>query len=212
MKRPASSRIRLSFLVLFACLGPASLHSQEPTASPTYRVEMLVFKANTALGTAENWGAREMLRDAGEDTAAAGGAAETARLVRLLGPAELQLRETANRLRASGAYEPVAHVGWMQTASTWGTRAGLNVERLGIRVPGLTGTVSLERGQFLHLGMTLDYAMDVPPAGIGAGAGTVFSLDQMRRIRFYERNYYDHPAFGVIALVTPAQRARPTGR
>ena len=28
----------------------------------------------------------------------------------------------------------------------------------------------------------------------------------------YERDYYDHPAFGVIALVTPAQGARAPGR
>jgi len=37
-------------------------------------------------------------------------------------------------------------------------------------------------------------------------------MNQSRRIRFYERNYYDHPAFGVIALVTPTQGKRPPGR
>jgi hypothetical protein len=31
-------------------------------------------------------------------------------------------------------------------------------------------------------------------------------------VRFYERNYFDHPAYGVIALVTPAQGARAPGR
>jgi hypothetical protein len=31
-------------------------------------------------------------------------------------------------------------------------------------------------------------------------------------VRFYERSYFDHPAFGVIALVAPAQGARPPGR
>ena len=61
-------------------------------------------------------------------------------------------------------------------------------------------------------GMALTYAPDSPAAGIGAGPGTTFSLSETRRIRFYERNYYDHPGFGVIALVTPAQGARPAGR
>ena len=28
-------------------------------------------------------------------------------------------------------------------------------------------------------------------------------------MRPYERNYYDHPAFGVIALVTPPRAAGP---
>jgi hypothetical protein len=72
--------------------------------------------------------------------------------------------------------------------------------------------VFLERGQYLHLGMTLTYADPSPPAGMGAAPGTAFTINQSRRIRFYERNYYDHPAFGVIALVSPAQGARPPGR
>jgi hypothetical protein len=85
------------------------------------------------------------------------------------------------------------------------------VQRLGIDAPGLTGTIFLERGQYLHLGMSLNYAMPNPPAGLGAATGTAFVMNTNRRIRFYERNYYDHPAFGVIALVTPAG-GRPAGR
>jgi len=47
---------------------------------------------------------------------------------------------------------------------------------------------------------------------LNAGPGTAFTLNEDRRVKFYERNYYDHPAFGMIALVTPAQGARPAGR
>jgi hypothetical protein len=60
--------------------------------------------------------------------------------------------------------------------------------------------------------MTLSYQDPSPPQGLGAASGTTFIINQSRRIRFYERNYYDHPAFGVIALVSPAQGARPPGR
>ena len=94
----------------------------------------------------------------------------------------------------------------------WGTKAGFPVQKLGIEVPGLTGNIFLERGQYLHLGMMLSYAVQNAPAGMGAGIGTAFTMNESRRIRFYERNYYDHPAFGVIALVTPAHGARPAGR
>ena len=31
-------------------------------------------------------------------------------------------------------------------------------------------------------------------------------MSESRRIKRYERNYFDHPAFGVIALVTPANQ------
>ena len=123
-----------------------------------------------------------------------------------------QLTEIEGRLRSSGAYVPIAHTAWSQTASGWGTRAGFPVQRLGVDVPGLTGTVFLERGQYLHLGMTLTYADPSPPGGLGAASGTTFTINQSRRIKFYERNYYDHPAFGVIALVSPAQGNRPPGR
>jgi hypothetical protein len=60
--------------------------------------------------------------------------------------------------------------------------------------------------------VALTYAVPNPPAGLGAAPGTPFTMNTNRRIKFYERNYYDHPAFGVIALVTPAQGARPAGR
>jgi 8-oxo-dGTP pyrophosphatase MutT (NUDIX family) len=59
----------------------------------------------------------------------------------------------------------------------------------------------LERGTYLHLGFGLRYA----------GAAT-YALNESRRVKFYERNYFDHPAFGVIALVTPAQGGRAAGR
>ena len=46
------------------------------------------------------------------------------------------------------------------------------------------------------------------PPVLAPRPGTAFTLNENRRVKFYERNYYDHPAFGVIALVTPAQGAR----
>jgi hypothetical protein len=134
------------------------------------------------------------------------------RFVAMLPEAAWQLTELESHLRSSGVWLPVAHAAWSQTASSWGTRAGFTVQRLGISVPGLTGTVFLERGQYLHLGVSLSYAPPDPPPGLGAGPGTQFTLNESRRVRFYERNYYDHPAFGVIALVTPVQGARAPGR
>jgi hypothetical protein len=60
--------------------------------------------------------------------------------------------------------------------------------------------------------MSLTYAMPSPPPELSAAPDTPFTLNQSRRVRFYERNYYDHPAFGVIALVTPSQGSRAPGR
>jgi Peptidoglycan-binding protein, CsiV len=178
---------------------------------PVYNIEIIVFRASAALGGAEDWSAEAGARSIAGDESASG-SSQVGHFVASLPAAVWQLDELESRLRASGTYVPVAHTAWSQTASAWGTRAGFPLQKLGISVPGLTGNVFLERGQFLHLGMTLTYAMSAPPPGLGAAADTPFTINESRRVRFYERNYFDHPAFGVIALVTPAQGARAPGR
>ena len=81
------------------------------------------------------------------------------------------------------------------------------MHKLAGNVPGLSGIIYLERGNYLHLGMSLNYQPANAPAGLAAPPGTVFTLTESRRVKFFERNYFDHPAFGVIALVTPASKA-----
>jgi hypothetical protein len=212
----------LTFLCAVAVLCAAALPcaAQEPAPAPApppappatvYNIEIIVFRATSALGGAEDWSAEAGARSvAGEESAS--GAATVGHFVGALPAAAWQLNELESRLRASGTYVPLAHTAWSQTASSWGTRAGFTVQKLGIDVPGLSGTVFLERGQWLHLGMSLTYAMSSPPQGLGAAPDTPFTINESRRVRFYERNYFDHPAYGVIALVTPAQGARPPGR
>jgi hypothetical protein len=190
---------------------PAAPVAAAPSAGPVYNVEIIVFRAAGALGGAENWGAEAGARNIAGDESASG-TLQVGRYIAALPPAVWQLNDLENRLRSSGTYLPVAHAAWSQTASSWGTRAGFSMQRLGISVPGLAGTVFLERGQFLHLGMSLTYSMPTPPPGLGAAPGTPFTINESRRVKFYERNYFDHPAFGVIALVTPVQGARAPGR
>ena len=206
------------------CGQPARVSSEEPPAAPAtapappaapgntvYNIEIIVFRATSALGGPEDWGAQAGARSvAGEESAS--GAAQVGRFVAAVPSSAWQLGELESRLRASGLYVPVAHTAWSQTASSWGTRAGFTVQKLGVEVPGLSGNVFLERGQWLHLGMALTYAMPSPPQGLGAAPDTPFTINESRRVRFYDRNYFDHPAFGVIALVSPAQGARPPGR
>jgi hypothetical protein len=200
-------RLRLLALLLLTAL-PAL--SQDAT-TPGYQIEMIVFRATSAQGGGENWSSEGTANNTiGEESA--NGSSQVGHFISVLASSQFQLNDLEAKLRSSGAYVPVAHVAWSQTASAWGTRAGFPLQKLGVDVPGLNGTVYLERGQYLHLGMALTYAIASPPAGLGAGPGTAFTLNENRRVKFYERNYYDHPAFGVIALVTPAQGARPAGR
>jgi len=220
--RHASTRLLTLLLAALLCARALPAAPEEPAAAPApapasapgsnvYNIEIIVFRATSALGGPEDWSAEAGARNiAGEESAS--GAATVGHFVAALPSSVWQLGELESRLRTSGLYVPVAHTAWSQTASSWGTRAGFTLQKLGIEVPGLSGSVFLERGQWLHLGVSLTYAMAAPPQGLGAAPDTPFTINESRRVRFYERNYFDHPAFGVIALVTPAQGARPPGR
>jgi len=205
-------RLRTLCFTLIAALACGMPAVSQEAASPTYNIELVIFRATSAQGIAENWSAEAGTSNSIAGDEASSGSSQVGRFVSMIPSSSYQLTDIESRLRSSGAYVPVAHVAWSQTASAWGTRAGFTLQKLGVEAPGLTGTVFLERGLYLHLGMSLNYADPAPPQGLGAAAGTTFVMNQSRRIRFYERNYYDHPAFGVIALVSPAQGARPPGR
>jgi hypothetical protein len=197
-------------VVALVTVVPAASQEQAAAGQKVYNIEIVVFRATQALGGAENWNVQQMRTDGGDETA--NSTRNVGRFVAAIPPSKFQLTDVENKLRSSGLYVPIAHVAWTQSPSDWGTRAGFTVQKLGLNAEGLNGTVFLELGSYLHLGMALSYAPANPPAGMGAGPGTTFQMGESRRIRFYERNYFDHPAFGVIALVTPAQGARPAGR
>lgn len=202
-RRLAASALALAVVLL--ALPRDALPQAAAAGTPSYNVEMVVFAVAAGPAQREDWtaGGARLARggDAGEGAA---GGAQVGRFGGPLPPAQFQLNDVEAKLAASGNWRPLAHVAWSQTASSWGSRAGFTLQQLGVRVPGLTGTVFLERGTYLHLGMSMKYS-----AGDGRAA---YDLTEIRRVKFYEKNYYDHPAYGVIALVTPAGGGRAPGR
>jgi hypothetical protein len=191
--RPTPRRAWLGAALLF--LVPA-FGQQAATEAPAdaatsggYVVEMIVFTGGSG-GAGEDLGAAESAA-AGEDSATGG--ARTSRVLQTLPASRRRLGSLANRLNATAGYRVIAHATWVQTASAWGSRLGVPVQELGINVPGLSGVVHLERGQYLHLGVNLTLE----------GSGGTWRMNELRRVRFNERQYFDHPAFGVIAVVSP---------
>jgi hypothetical protein len=176
------------FAPAFAQQAPSEAPAEAPTAGG-YLVEVIVFSGGSG-GAGEDLGVAETAVSEGDS---ATGGARTSRVLQPLPASRLKLGPLANRLNATAGYKVVAHAAWIQTASAWGSRVGLPVEELGLGSQGLTGVVHLERGQYLHLGMNLTLA---GPAGN-------LRMNEIRRVRFNERQYFDHPAFGVIAVVSP---------
>jgi hypothetical protein len=167
--------------------------AEAPAAgSGLYTVEIVIFRGG---GGSSGEDLTTAIDNAGADSdSAAASVAGSARLGEILPASKHRLGDVAARLNASGAHKVLAHVAWSQTASAWNSSGGLTAEQLGLNAAGFSGLVQLERGTYLHLGFNLAYT---------AAGGAHYALAQMRRVKFAERNYFDHPALGIIALVTP---------
>ena len=197
--------MKLLAVLALALTGVASLtdaRAQNAGAPTVYNIEIVVFRNQSGAGGPEDWSARSVAR--GPDTP---DSTVTGRFVQTIASSQYQLNAVAARLQNTTNYPPIAHFAWQQTASSWGSRAGFTVTKLAGNVPGLTGTIYLERGSYLHLGMALNYQPANVPTGLSASPGQVFNMNESRRVKFDQLNYFDHPAFGVIALVTPANRS-----
>ena len=189
--RPRFARAVFAALGLLAALG--MLAAARPAAAQQaggslYMVELIVFRATSVSGN-EDWSAAPTGRGFGNESTRGG----TPQVVRILAPGDYRLATVEATLRTSGAWRPVAHAAWVQSAANWGTHIGIALSDLGINSPGLSGTVYLERATYLHLGMDLS---------LNTG-GIDYSIKEMRSVKYNERQYFDHPAFGVIAMVSP---------
>src|SRR5690349_13181962 len=205
MMQPGRRRTFFFALLAYAAgvISPATAWAQQATANTrVYNVEIVVFRNMGGTGGTEDWTAKPTARGPDKPDSPV-----TGRFIQALPAAQFKLNSIDQRLQNTTNYQPIAHFAWQQTASSWGSRAGFTVAKLAGNVPGLTGTIYLESGTYLHLGMSLSYQTSNSPAGLAAAPGTVFMLNESRRVKWDKLNYYDHPAFGVIALVTPANRS-----
>jgi hypothetical protein len=172
-----------------AVAAPAAPRLAQQTSAPLYGVEIIVFRSSSVSG-GEDWEAVPPGRGFGS-SATRGGA--TPQVLRVLAASDYRLGTIEATLKASGAWRPIAHAAWIQTAANWGTHSGIALTDVGINVPELGGMVYLERAPiYLHLGFDVHLS-----------AGTTYTIKEMRTVRYNDKQYFDHPAFGIIALVTP---------
>lgn len=184
--------------------APASARASVPAAAPRagavdadtplYDVEMVVFRA-ASVAADEDWSTVPTARGFGALVTQGGIAPQ---LVRILPSTDYRLDGVVRGLRVSGgAWRPIAHAAWVQSAPAWGTHIGVPLSQVGLDVPGLTGSVYLERAKvFLHLGFD-----------VSLQDGPTYTIDEMHNVRQNEKEYFDHPAFGIIAVVVPIKRA-----
>ncbi len=179
-------------LLALLCAALASPAGAQQAGGGLYQVELIVFRV-ASVAASEDWAAPAPTRGFGSD--ANRGTGTPPQVLRVLPAADYRLAGIEATLRSSGAWRPIAHAAWIQTAAAWGTHAGIPLADLGLNVPELTGVIYLERSTYLHLGLTLT---------LNAGSAS-YTLDEMRSVKYNEKQYFDHPGFGVIALVSPVR-------
>jgi hypothetical protein len=181
-----------------AAVLPGAARVAQQTGVTLYGVEIIVFRASS-IGAAEDWDADPPGRGFGSNATRGGPAAQ---VLKVLTSSDYRLGAIETSLRTSGAWRPIAHAAWIQTAANWGSHAGIALADVGITAPGLSGTVYLERAPiYLHLGFDVHLS-----------AGATYTIKEMRSVRYNDKQYFDHPAFGIIAMVTPIKHgdAAPT--
>jgi hypothetical protein len=105
----------------------------------------------------------------------------------------------AREALARRGYGTLGHAAWTATVPTNGRTTARLEDVLKAGSP-LAGTIALQRSQYLFLGVDIDYV---------SAADTVYGVRERRRVKFGERHYFDHPAYGAIAIVTPAPGESP---
>ncbi len=137
---------------------------------------------------------------------------------RLLRPEEYQLDAAYQKLERLSAYVPLVHGGWVQPGLPDETARPFDLALLGTANP--SGTVRIYLSRFLHIELDLTYRsgtaaaqqpveLDAPVDLQELKLSPRFTLIQQRQARSGELHYFDHPAFGVLVMITPAQTAPP---
>lgn len=145
--------------------------------------------------------------------------------LRILDTTELQLRDEFVTLERLDAYTPLFHGGWEQDGLGESEAIDIELALLGSLNP--SGAIRLHVSRYLHARVDLAYRPPVqPPITFGPGlpAGNsipgafgvfdpfaprvavepIYYLYEERRLFRDQINYLDHPAFGVILIVTLA--------
>jgi hypothetical protein len=179
--RTVTRREALVGLAALAGAPAAFGQATAPPGSARYLVELIAFRQPGALPKAM-------------PAAPPALAAALPGRVTALAESDLQLVSVATALTRRG-YALLAHTAWAAIVPANG-RTTAQLEELLPPNTAVSGAVALQRSQYLFLGVEVDYQ---------AEDGLTFGLREKRRIKFGERHYFDHPAFGVIAQVTQSR-------
>jgi hypothetical protein len=184
--------IRISSLARHALFAMVVLTSTAaiPQTASRYTVEIVVFRNSGQTGALPGGTPAEAVAEDGIEMAAS---------------ASRKLAGAANKLK-SGGMKVLAHTAWTQApvgcvqsgCRNTLTMRGVSAEQLGLARSGISGKVGLQRGSSLFIGLDLT----IEDGGRRYRIREVRSLE-VRQLKAEEPQYFDHPAIGVLAVVSP---------
>ncbi len=193
--------IALSLFVVATAQAAPGVPSNNPGGkSNTYEVEVLVFRnLMPSLVGNELW-TQDTVNPVIKDLSSAISPVPAP-------PVDPVLSDAAIALSGNPHYQLLVHDSWIETAQT---RFASKPVRITASEPGdpqeLDGTVRFYLNQYMHVVLHLLLKEPAPDSGSSIfnapAAPVLYRLDDERRIRLNQVNYFDHPMFGVLLRVT----------
>lgn len=125
---------------------------------------------------------------------------------------EQNLRNTLAGLKKSSSYAPIAHGGWIQPVQTRGKKQPVQIKTR-LHNTELNGTITFWHERFFHLDFDLQLQERTSTGdSLNSNApsrGTLYRLNETRRIKTEQIHYFDHPRFSVLAIVKKRSVAAP---
>jgi hypothetical protein len=104
------------------------------------------------------------------------------------------------RLTSSTNYQPILYATWRQEVADKVTAEAFDVALTGVPGNVLDGQFRLYRERYMHL--VVDLQLPAESSRFANTQPLVYTMSQSRRLRDTDIQYFDHPKFGVISLVT----------
>jgi len=183
-------------LIVLIALAFAATAQAAPPSSGTnlYNIEVLVFENRLPnMEGGELW-AQDKIRPLPDEV-------NTAELPGQPEDPESVLYQAAEQIAKDSNYRMILHGYWQQAAEA---KSDTKPVRLATADGTLDGIFRFYLSRFLHVDVNLqlrqpETAPDAPPL--------VSRLREHRRIRTQDIHYFDHPRFGVLMRITPAEKS-----
>lgn len=189
--------------LIMLCSAPLAVMAEDKQ----YDVEIIIFSHNNQTDHGEAWSYADAA--AGPTQKSYPGSSFTR-----LSADSYRLKPVSYTLQRAGEYSVLYHRAWRQLAYSPSRAVSVPIKTTTDSGYHLEGALQLKRGRYLHLDVDLqllDSVVQAPGQFLpGQDLPRAYRLTERRRLRGDKLQYFDHPRFGLLALVTPVSTPEPS--